>query len=88
MIIVPDIDSLSFATAILASLPSLFFTSIQSDFCHVAVTLSQIGVCLIVASSGMIFAYRVLAIWSENKVIHGIVGLMYTIMLGSWVGLL
>jgi len=72
-------------SAILAAFPSLFFTSIQTNLCHVTVILSQIGVCLVVASSGMIFAYRVSAIWSGNKTIYGIVGFFYTAMLGSWI---
>ena len=72
-------------SAFLAAFPSLLFTSIQTNICHIAVTLSQIGVCLVVASSGIIFAYRVSAIWNGNKAVYGIVGLFYTAMLGSWV---
>lgn len=71
-------------SGILATLPSLFFTSIQSDHCQAAVVISQVGVVLVVGASGIIFCYRVIAIWNGSKVIYAVVGVMYLAMLGCW----
>ncbi|THH29966.1 hypothetical protein EUX98_g4228 [Antrodiella citrinella] len=71
---------------LIATLPSLFFTSVQSQHCQAAVIISQVGAVLAVAASGAIFCYRVFVIWSGNNVVRGIVSLMYCIMLGCWVG--
>ncbi|KAF9469576.1 hypothetical protein BDZ94DRAFT_1303277 [Collybia nuda] len=72
-------------SGILATLPSLFFTSIQSQHCQVAVVTSQVGAVLVVASSGAIFCYRVFAIWNSVKLVQVTVGIMYLIMLGCWI---
>lgn len=72
-------------SGILATLPSLFFTSVQSQHCQLAVTLSQVGVVLVVGASGVIFCYRVFAIWNGNKIIYAFVGFMYCAMLSCWV---
>jgi hypothetical protein len=74
-------------SGILATLPSLFFTSIQSQHCQVAVITSQVGAVLVVASSGAIFCYRVFAIWSGVKLVQVAVGAMYLGMLGCWVSI-
>ncbi len=70
----------------MATIPSLFFTSVQSQHCQAAVVLSTLGGVLVVASSGMIFCYRVLAIWHENRLVYGIVFFFYATMLACWVG--
>lgn len=72
-------------SGILASVPSLFFTSVQSRHCQVAVVAGQVGVILAVASSGMIFCYRVFAIWNGVRIVTGLVSVMYLIMLGCWI---
>jgi hypothetical protein len=72
-------------SGILATLPSLFFTSIQSQHCQVAVVTSQVGAVLVVASSGAIFCYRVFAIWNGVKPVQIAIGIMYIGMLGCWV---
>lgn len=70
---------------ILATLPSLFFTSVQSDHCQVAVVVSQVGAVLAVAASGAIFCFRVFVMWSGNNIVRGIVTFMYCGMLACWV---
>ncbi|KAG6811267.1 hypothetical protein H0H92_008260 [Tricholoma furcatifolium] len=72
-------------SGILATLPSLFFTSIQSQHCQVAVVTSQVGAVLVVASSGIIFCYRVFAIWSGVKIVQFAVSFMFLLMLGCWI---
>ncbi|KAG5643502.1 hypothetical protein DXG03_000743 [Asterophora parasitica] len=72
-------------SGILATLPSLFFTSIQSQHCQVAVVTSQVGVVLVVASSGGIFCYRVFAIWNGSKIVKAAVSFMFLVMLGCWI---
>lgn len=72
-------------SAFLATLPALFFTSIQSQHCQLAVVLSQVGVLFVVASSGIIFCYRVIAIWSGTKFVYGFVSLVWMGMVGCWV---
>ncbi|KAG5636305.1 hypothetical protein H0H81_008476 [Sphagnurus paluster] len=72
-------------SGIIATLPSLFFTSIQSQYCQVAVTTSQVGAVLVVASSGGIFCYRVLAIWNGVKVVQALVALMFLAMMTCWI---
>ena len=71
---------------LLAAFPSLFFIAIQSQHCKVAMDSSQAGVVLVVASSGIIFGYRVSAIWNANKIVIAIVGFFYICMVASWVG--
>ena len=71
--------------AILANFPALFFTSIQNNHCQLAVALSQVGAVLVVAASGLIFVYRVIAIWNGLRIISIVVGVMYVIMLSCWV---
>ncbi|THH01473.1 hypothetical protein EW026_g1233 [Hermanssonia centrifuga] len=72
-------------SAFMATIPSLFFTSVQSQHCQAAVVLSTLGGVLVVASSGMIFCYRVLAIWHENRLVYGIVFFFYATMLACWI---
>ncbi|RDB19402.1 hypothetical protein Hypma_013481 [Hypsizygus marmoreus] len=72
-------------SGILATLPSLFFTSVQSQHCQVAVVTSQVGAVLVVASSGAIFCYRVFAIWSDVKIVQAGVSFMFLVMLGCWI---
>lgn len=72
-------------SGILATLPSIFFTAAQTSFCQVAVSVSQVGAVLTVASSGAIFWYRVRALWNGSIVISSIAGVFYLIMIGCWV---
>ena len=66
-------------------MPSLFFTSIQAKNCQLAVVFSQVGVVLVVASSGIIFCYRVVTIWNGSKYVYAVVSVFYLGMLGCWV---
>ncbi|OSD07964.1 hypothetical protein PYCCODRAFT_1430150 [Trametes coccinea BRFM310] len=72
-------------SGILATLPSLFFTSVQSQHCQVAVILSQIGAVLAVFSSGALFSFRVYAMWYGSKAITALVALVYATMIACWI---
>jgi len=72
-------------SGIVATFPSLFFTSIQSDHCLVAMVISQMGVVFAVASSGFIFFYRVCAIYGWHKLVVGVVLLLYMNMVALWI---
>lgn len=72
-------------SGIVATLPSLWFTSAPTQHCQLAAILSQFGVVLAVASSGALFCFRVFAIWSDNKPIKGFIGIMYFFMIGAYV---
>ena len=75
-------------SAFMATIPSLWFTSLEADNCSIASSLSQAGAVLVVASSGVIFAYRVITIWHGSKIIYTVIGLAYATMLACWVRLL
>ncbi|PSR83536.1 hypothetical protein PHLCEN_2v5690 [Hermanssonia centrifuga] len=72
-------------SAFIATVPSLFFTSVQNQHCQAAVVISTLGGVLVVASSGLIFCYRVFAFWHENRIVYGTVLLFYAGMLGCWI---
>jgi hypothetical protein len=71
-----------------AMIPSLWFTTLQTSSCQLVVTLSEVGVVLIAASSGIIFANRVVAIWAVDMKIAALVGTLYTAMVTCWVSTL
>ncbi|KAH9487382.1 hypothetical protein JR316_0001457 [Psilocybe cubensis] len=70
---------------ILALFPGLFFTSIQNDHCQVTASVSQVGVILVTGSAGVIFAYRVFAIWRFNKFVVGGVSFLWVFTVASWI---
>ncbi|KAI8970544.1 hypothetical protein BD414DRAFT_427597 [Trametes punicea] len=72
-------------SGILATLPSLFFTSVQSQHCQVAVILSQVGACLAVFSSGALFSFRVYAMWYGSKLVTALVAFVFLTMISCWV---
>ncbi|KAI0324081.1 hypothetical protein GY45DRAFT_466937 [Cubamyces sp. BRFM 1775] len=72
-------------SGILATLPSLFFTSVQSLHCRVAVILSQLGACLAVLSSGAIFCLRVHAMWYRSRTVLVIISVVYIAMASCWI---
>ena len=72
-------------SAVLAFIPSLFFTSLQSGHCQLAASLSQAGAVLVTGSAGIIFAYRVFAIWRHNKFVVALVATLYLLMVSCWV---
>jgi hypothetical protein len=72
-------------SGIIATFPAIFFTAVPTPYCQAVATLSQAGVALSVASSGLIFSYRVSAIWGRNLFINSIVGIFYVAMLACWI---
>ncbi|KAG5730172.1 hypothetical protein E4T56_gene11711 [Termitomyces sp. T112] len=72
-------------SSLLALIPGLWFTSLQNQHCQVAASLGEVGVVLVLGSSGVIFCYRVFSIWKFRKVVIILVSLMYIVMLGCWI---
>jgi len=72
-------------SGIVATLPSLFFTVVQTEFCQVAISISTAGAVLTTASSGAIFGYRVRALWNGSILVSAVIGLFYAIMIACWV---
>ncbi|PPQ91963.1 hypothetical protein CVT25_004437 [Psilocybe cyanescens] len=70
---------------ILALFPGLFFTSVQNQHCQATASISQVGVILVTGSAGIIFAYRVFAIWRFNKLVVGGVTFLWLFMVSSWI---
>lgn len=46
---------------------------------------SQVAAVLVAASAGVIFWYRVKALWIDTSYVNVIVGIFYFTMIGSWV---
>ncbi|KAJ6566266.1 hypothetical protein B0H19DRAFT_708164 [Mycena capillaripes] len=72
-------------SAFLATFPALFFTSLQSQHCQAAVIVSQVGAVLVVGCSGIIFCNRVVAIYSNSKVVIGALALLWGAMMACWI---
>lgn len=72
----------------MATLPALWFTSLQSGRCNAAVITSQVGAVLVVASSGAIFCFRVFAIWMDNRAVKRIIGGFYLFLVAAYVRIL
>jgi hypothetical protein len=70
--------------SIAALVSALFFTSAQSTNCGFTVRFSSFMVALVVAAAGVIFAYRVLALWKGNKTVYAVLGLFYLVNVGAW----
>jgi hypothetical protein len=65
--------------------PSLWFTSLQTQFCQFTVSMTEFGLVLVTASSGILFANRVVAIWGGSKAIALLVGGLYLYTVACWV---
>jgi hypothetical protein len=50
-----------------------------------AIIVSQIGAILTVASAGLIFCYRVLALWPGNMIVGTIVPVLWVGLVTAWV---
>ena len=72
----------------LSTFAALFLTAAHSDNCQATVAVTQLGAVLVNVSSGIIFGYRVCAMWDGSKKINLIVGFMYLLMVSAWVRLL
>jgi len=71
--------------ALLATLPSLFFTCLQTQHCQVAVITSSVGAVLVVGCAGIIFCSRVVAMYNNSKFIIGAVALLWSCMMACWI---
>jgi hypothetical protein len=68
--------------------PALWFTTLQTQSCQLTVSLAEIGIVLVVASSGIIFANRVIAVWGASAKIAVLIGVLYLAMTAIWVNML
>lgn len=75
-------------SAFLATFPALFLTYIANNHCQTAFIFTQVGIVLVVASSGIVFAFYALAVWDNNIIISSILVTLYAIMVGCWVCIL
>ena len=73
--------------AFVATISALFFTCIPTNYCTAVGIIGQVGLDLVTASAGMLFAFRVFTMWDRHRVVYVVVGLFYFIMVGSWVRL-
>ncbi|KAH9487378.1 hypothetical protein JR316_0001453 [Psilocybe cubensis] len=72
-------------SGVFALVPGLFFTSLQNQHCQVAASLGEVGVVLVTGSAGLIFAYRVFAIWRYNKTVMVLVSVLYVFNVACWI---
>jgi hypothetical protein len=69
----------------LSTFAAVLFTVMPSNHCQTILVMVQLGNILVMISSGLIFGYRVTALWAGNKGINILIGSMYTIMIICWV---
>ncbi|KAJ6545555.1 hypothetical protein B0H19DRAFT_886609, partial [Mycena capillaripes] len=67
---------------ILATFPALFLSVAKTSHCQAAASLSQAGVVLVIAASGLTFAFRTAVLWLDNWMFHGILGGLVVTMTG------
>ncbi|KAJ6493803.1 hypothetical protein DFH09DRAFT_1126284, partial [Mycena vulgaris] len=59
---------------IVATLPTLFLSVAEATNCQAAASISQSGVVLVLISSAIIFAFRTSLLWTNNRIVPGILG--------------
>jgi len=69
----------------LAFIPALFISALQCSRCMLAGAMGQVFSILVTMSAGLIFALRVFSLWNGNKIVYAVVGIMYFLMVGSWI---
>jgi hypothetical protein len=70
---------------ILATLPVLFLSTAENIHCQAAASLTQVGLVLVVTSSGIIFAFRTSLWWSDNWNIRGALSGLVVVVTVCWV---
>lgn len=70
---------------ILATLPVLFLSTAENIHCQAAASLTQVGLVLVVTSSGIIFAFRTSLLWSDNWNIRGALSGLVVVVTVCWV---
>lgn len=71
--------------SILATFPVLFLSTAENVHCQVAASFTQVGVVLVVASSGIIFAIRTSLLWSDDWNVRGALSGLLGIVTVCWV---
>lgn len=70
---------------ILATLPVVFLSATKTSGCQAAASLSQVGVVLVVTSSATIFGARTYSLWSNSRIVGGLLGGLLAVMTACWV---
>ncbi|KAJ7860011.1 hypothetical protein B0H14DRAFT_2350837, partial [Mycena olivaceomarginata] len=70
---------------ILATLPVLFLSAARTTQCQAVASLSQAGVVLVMAASGLTFALRTAVLWLDNWTFHGVLGGLVVTMTGCMI---
>ncbi|KAJ7819690.1 hypothetical protein B0H14DRAFT_3736988 [Mycena olivaceomarginata] len=70
---------------ILATLPVLFLSTAENIHCQAAASLTQVGLVLVVTSSGIIFAFRTSLLWSDNWNIRGALSGLVVVVTVCWI---
>jgi len=65
-------------------MPSIWFASLQTQHCKLATAISQTGIVLVTASAGLIFAYRVFALWKFQRWVCICIGSLWIVMVACW----
>ncbi|KAJ7306279.1 hypothetical protein DFH08DRAFT_720772, partial [Mycena albidolilacea] len=71
--------------SILATFPVLFLSTAENVHCQVAASFTQVGVVLVVASSGIIFAIRTSLLWSDDWNVRGALSGLLGIVTVCWI---
>ncbi|KAJ7880156.1 hypothetical protein B0H13DRAFT_2199960, partial [Mycena leptocephala] len=72
---------------ILATLPVVFLSATKTSGCQAAASLSQVGVVLVVTSSATIFGARTYSLWSNSRIVGGLLGGLLAVMTACWITL-
>ncbi|KAJ7277480.1 hypothetical protein C8J57DRAFT_186074 [Mycena rebaudengoi] len=70
---------------VLATLPALFISAIETPSCQFAASLSQAGIILVILSSGIMFAFRLCLLWKNQRAIQCILGVTLVCIGACWI---
>ncbi|KAJ6529511.1 hypothetical protein DFH09DRAFT_154319 [Mycena vulgaris] len=70
---------------IVATLPTLFLSVAEATNCQAAASISQSGVILALISSAIIFAFHTSLLWTNNRIVPGILGGILVTMTICWI---
>ncbi|KAJ7819687.1 hypothetical protein B0H14DRAFT_3876556 [Mycena olivaceomarginata] len=70
---------------ILATLPVLFLSTAENIHCQAAASLTQVGLVLVVTSSGIIFIFRTSLLWSDDWNVRGALSGLMLVVTGGWI---
>ncbi|KAJ7866843.1 hypothetical protein B0H14DRAFT_361849 [Mycena olivaceomarginata] len=69
----------------LQTLPVLFLSTAENIHCQAAAFLTQVGLVLVVTSSGIIFIFRTSLLWSDDWNVRGALSGLMLVVTGGWI---